>query len=152
MKEDGANKFYDLALNPGQAVVTKPRTLLQLRNEGSATAAVLYIVSPSYVVEMDSDTVVYDDAVVVAKSWEELEARAYDVPALAISATEAEARREEAKHRLAAMKASSARQKDRAARVVPAHKPRQIDVSTLSGAIRVAPPFPSPEYSRPPPD
>ena len=107
MKEDGANEFYDLALNPGQAVLTKPRTLLQLRNEGSATAAVLYIVSPSYVVEMDADTVVYDDAVVVANSWEELEARAYDVPALAISATEAEARRDEAKRRLAAMKASS---------------------------------------------
>ena len=107
MKEDGANEFYDLALNPGQAVLTKPRTLLQLRNEGSATAAVLYIVSPSYVFEMDADTVVYDDAVVVANSWEELEARAYDVPALAISATEAEARRAEAKHRLAAMKASS---------------------------------------------
>ena len=107
MKEDGANEFYDLALNPGQAVLTKPRTLLQLRNEGSATAAVLYIVSPSYVCEMDSNAVVYDDAVVVANSWEELAARAYDVPALAISTTEAEARREEAKHRLAAMKASS---------------------------------------------
>ncbi len=88
-------------------MLTKPRTLLQLRNEGSATAAVLYIVCPSYVFEMDSNVVVYDDAVGVANSWEELEARAYVVPALAISATEAEARRAEAKHRLAAMKASS---------------------------------------------
>jgi len=107
MKEDGANEFYDLALKSGQAVLTKPRTPFQLRNEGSATAAVLYIVSPSYVVEMDAETVVYDDAVVVAKSWDELEARAYDVPSLKISATEAAARREEAINRLAAMKASS---------------------------------------------
>jgi mannose-6-phosphate isomerase-like protein (cupin superfamily) len=105
MKNDDAGRFYDLVLRPGQAVVTRPGTLFQLRNDSDAVAEVLYIVSPSFVFEMDSHAVRYSDAVIVSGSWEELEARNYDVPVLSIRSSEARERREEAKRRLEAKNA-----------------------------------------------
>jgi mannose-6-phosphate isomerase-like protein (cupin superfamily) len=102
MKDDGGSSFYDLSLRAGQAVLTRPGTLFQLRNDSDAATDVLYIVSPSFVFEMDSDAVVYSDAVVVSGSWEELEARNYDISGLRVVFTEAYAQREEAKGRLKA--------------------------------------------------
>jgi mannose-6-phosphate isomerase-like protein (cupin superfamily) len=107
MKERDASASYDLRVKAGQAVVTRPGTLLQLRNDGNAVAQALYIVSPSFVFELNAGAVVYDDAVVVAKSWKALEDRGDAVPALTIPASETNARRDAAKRRLAAVKASS---------------------------------------------
>ena len=107
MKDDDSAHFYDVRLNAGQAVVTRPATLFQLRNDGTATAEVLYIASPSYVFELEAGVVVYDDAFLVPRSWDELEACNYDVPELKLSASEVNARRAEAKRRIATVKALS---------------------------------------------
>ena len=102
MKDTGG--FYDLPLHSGQAALTKPGTLFQLRNDSDAVADVLYIASPSYVFEIGAKGIVYDDAVRIADSWEELEKCNYDVPAIRISASEANVNRERSKRRLAAAK------------------------------------------------
>jgi mannose-6-phosphate isomerase-like protein (cupin superfamily) len=103
MKEpDGEPYCQDLTA--GQATVSQPGTLLQLKNTSEAPAEVLYIVSPPYVFEMQGESVTHDDAILVAKSWTELEAAQYTAPALEISRYEATARRAEAKRRLAALK------------------------------------------------
>jgi mannose-6-phosphate isomerase-like protein (cupin superfamily) len=66
---------------------------------------VLYIVSPSYVFEMDNTKrIVHDDAIMVAETWEELAENGYDMPALKITSYEARARRAEAERRLALLK------------------------------------------------
>jgi mannose-6-phosphate isomerase-like protein (cupin superfamily) len=85
MKDSGSSHPYQLDLRPGDAALNGPGTLFQLVNLGSDTADVLYIVSPSYVFEMQDGVVLYDDAVLVAESWDELEAAKYDVPALRMS-------------------------------------------------------------------
>ena len=61
----------------------------------------LYVVSPSYVFELDGDRVRHDDAILVAKTWEALAAGGDDVPALSVNRGEAVARRAEALRRLA---------------------------------------------------
>ena len=101
MKDAAAAQPYDLSLHPGNAVVTQAGTLFQLRNDGNAPAVVLYIVSPSYIFEVDDNGVRYDDAILVAKTWEELVALKYDLRALNISLYEAMTRREESMRRLA---------------------------------------------------
>jgi mannose-6-phosphate isomerase-like protein (cupin superfamily) len=101
MKEASGGGPYALELMPGQAVVTEPWTLFQLRNDGQQAAEVLYIASPSYVFEMDGDAVRYDDAVLVARTWEEAAAGNYEIPELRLGDYEVHARREEAKRRLA---------------------------------------------------
>lgn len=101
MKDASAAEPYDLALQRGEAVVVEPRTLFQLRNDSDAAAEVLYLVSPSYVFELERGAVRYDDAIVVAETWEALAAKQYDVPALQMTAYEAAARRAEALRRLA---------------------------------------------------
>lgn len=103
MKDASAAEPYDLRLQPGQAVVTQPRTLFQLRNDGNTVAEVLYIVSPSYVFEMDGGRVRYDDASMVARTWEEVSASG-DIPALRVTPYEARASREESTRRLAVQK------------------------------------------------
>jgi len=71
MKEAYAEQPYDLELQPGDAAITEPGTLLQLKNRGEDVADVLYILSPSYVFEMTGDKLVHDDSVLVAKTWRE---------------------------------------------------------------------------------
>jgi mannose-6-phosphate isomerase-like protein (cupin superfamily) len=104
MKDPTDTEPYDLELQAGQAVVSQPGTLFQLRNDSEANADVLYIVSPSYVFEMEGDEVQHDDAILVARTWEELVAADYEVPALEVSAYEARSRRAESKRRLALKK------------------------------------------------
>jgi mannose-6-phosphate isomerase-like protein (cupin superfamily) len=91
---------YDCRLLQGQAVVVEPGTLFQLRNDTDDRVEVLYIVSPTYVFEMQGDTVAYDEATLVASSWEELAASGYDLTRLEPARREARARRDEAKRRL----------------------------------------------------
>jgi mannose-6-phosphate isomerase-like protein (cupin superfamily) len=104
MKDTSATAPYDLRLQAGQAVVTRPGTLFQLRNDGGSVAELLYIVTPSFVFEKDDDTVRYNDAWLVAPTWEDLPARSSDIVALEVTPYEAYASREESIRRLAAKK------------------------------------------------
>ena len=99
-KNATAVEEYELLLRTGQAAVVEAGTLVQLRNTGDVPADVLYIVSPSYVFELEDGKVVHDDAVLVVKSWEELATP----PRPQISAYEAVASRAESMRRLAASK------------------------------------------------
>jgi mannose-6-phosphate isomerase-like protein (cupin superfamily) len=71
MKGENDEKPYRLELSPGKAVLTQPGTLFQLDNRSKRAVRVLYIASPSYVFEMRNGEVVYDDAVLVGKTWQE---------------------------------------------------------------------------------
>jgi mannose-6-phosphate isomerase-like protein (cupin superfamily) len=105
MKGKSDAEPYDLQLRaPGDAVVTRPGTLFQLRNDGDSVAEVMFIVSPPYVFEMEDGKVRYDDAVIVTQTWEELQAANYDVPALRYSDYDVSAARAEAFRRLASRK------------------------------------------------
>jgi mannose-6-phosphate isomerase-like protein (cupin superfamily) len=101
MRGAGESLSYNLPLQAGQAAVTEPGALFQLRNDSTEAAEVLYIVSPTYIFEMDGDRVTYDDATLVARTWEELETSGYAPP----SSEKANAARAEALRRLAMRKA-----------------------------------------------
>ena len=58
----------EVFVNPGEALLTEPGALLELRNDGDEDVRVLYIVTPSYVVERDGDRVIYEDAVLL-EDW-----------------------------------------------------------------------------------
>ncbi|MFE5672016.1 hypothetical protein ACFQ58_10465 [Agromyces sp. NPDC056523] len=100
MKDVDRPRFYDNALTSGQAVVARPGTLNQLRNDTDLDAYVLYIVSPSYVFHMEGDEVVYDDAVLVTQTWEELLEHDYEVPQLRIDVADVWAKRDAARRSL----------------------------------------------------
>jgi mannose-6-phosphate isomerase-like protein (cupin superfamily) len=73
MKGPSDTEPYTLRLTSEQAVLTEPGVFFQLINEGSERCEVLYIVSPAYVFEMDSEgTVLYDDAVALEQDWDGL--------------------------------------------------------------------------------
>src|SRR6187549_2889459 len=103
MKEAAAPEPYDLQLQADQAIVTRPGTLFQLRNDRDTTAEVLYIASPSFVFEMDDTGVRYNDAWLVARTWEEI-ATTNHIPALQVTPYEARASREASMRRLALQK------------------------------------------------
>jgi mannose-6-phosphate isomerase-like protein (cupin superfamily) len=102
MKDPKAGEPYTLELRAGEAVLTEPRTLFQLRNMSDGVANVLYITSPPYVFESVDEKVIYDDAVLIAKTWEDLDAV---VPRLGTTVDEGLASRTSAMRRLAARKA-----------------------------------------------
>ncbi|KRB36153.1 cupin domain-containing protein [Microbacterium sp. Root180] len=103
--KDEAAAFSDNTLGPGQAVLTRPGTLYQLRNDAEVDAHVLYIVTPSYVFHMDGDEILYDDAVLVARTWEEVLEHEYRMPQLAFDVDDVQARRAAAREALRAAKA-----------------------------------------------
>jgi mannose-6-phosphate isomerase-like protein (cupin superfamily) len=104
MKGPEDSNTYPLETKAGQAVVTRPGTLFQLQNQSSTPANVLYIVSPPYVFEMEGDRVVYDDAILVARSWEEREVAEYDFSALKLTIADVVTKRDAAVERLASRK------------------------------------------------
>jgi mannose-6-phosphate isomerase-like protein (cupin superfamily) len=108
MMDAGAAEAYELSVNPGSAVITRPGALFQLLNHSDAAVEVLYIVTPSYVFEMEGGAVKYDDALIVAATWEDLAAANHDVPALTIRPDEVGTRRAESLRRLAMRKAGGA--------------------------------------------
>jgi quercetin dioxygenase-like cupin family protein len=62
-----------LIMASGQAFVAEPETFIQLANPSLETVHVLYIVSPAYVYVADENGhTIYDDAVCVSSTWEEL--------------------------------------------------------------------------------
>ncbi len=108
MKEsDDDSSPYVLKLNKGQAVVTKPGTFLQLKNSSKIVAEVLYIASPAFVFEVNDDGLSYDDAIILHESWDELRQSGYAMPALELSAYEANALRLESIRRLEAQRGLS---------------------------------------------
>ncbi len=85
MKDASSAEPYDVALQAGRAAVAQPGTLVRLRNDRAVMAELLYIVSPSYVFEIEHGQVLHDDAILVARSWEDLVAAHYDLPALKVT-------------------------------------------------------------------
>jgi hypothetical protein len=83
--------------------------LFQLLNDGDAIAEVLYIATPSYVFETEGKTVKYDDAVIVADTWQDLVAADYDFPALKIHPEEVRTSRAESLGRLGRLAKRKAR-------------------------------------------
>ena len=104
MREAASQAPYDLSLSRGQAVVTRPGTLFQLRNDSDAPADVLYIVSPSYVFEKEGDDIRYDDAVLMTKSWDNPAITGFDVAAFRNLVDRTQTARADALRRLAARK------------------------------------------------
>lgn len=63
---------YFLRLKAEQAILTRPGTFLQFRNNSHALCRVLYIVSPAYFFLKEAGRMIYDDSVVLEEDWEEL--------------------------------------------------------------------------------
>ncbi|MFO1351061.1 MAG: hypothetical protein U1F68_10475 [Gammaproteobacteria bacterium] len=104
MKDAGSPAPYTIELGPQQACITQPGTFLQLLNPGAEPCHTLYVVSPSYVVEVAADgRVIYDDAMMVDSDWENLGAAGWQLGLLGDLAALAK-RREQALQRLAGRK------------------------------------------------
>jgi mannose-6-phosphate isomerase-like protein (cupin superfamily) len=72
MKDADQLAPYSLQLEAEQAILTRPGTFLQFRNNTPAPCRTLYIVSPAYVFLMEEGRIVYDDSIVLEENWEEL--------------------------------------------------------------------------------
>lgn len=108
MREPGDTEPYRPDLRKGQAAVTRAGTWFQLENSNTTPAEVLYIVSPAYVFEMKGDKVIHDDAVLVARSWDEAAMLKVEESRASESVYQARASREEAKRRFAKLKGAAA--------------------------------------------
>ena len=73
MQELHGQEPYRLTLKSKEAALCERGSFLQLRNESEKLITVLYMVSPSYVFEQEGEEVKYDDAVLIAKTWEEFQ-------------------------------------------------------------------------------
>lgn len=104
MRELASPVPYDLSLGRGDAIVTQPGTLFQLRNDSDAPVDVLYIVSPSYVFEMNEDDVRYADAVLMARDWDEPAIAGFDAASFRTLVDRTRIARADALRRLAACK------------------------------------------------
>lgn len=86
---------YAVRVGRHEAVLTLPGTFFQLVNPYLDPCKVLYIVSPAYLFEAAADgSVVYDDAIVLEASWEQLAAWQWQPPELASLAEWQERRRQ----------------------------------------------------------
>ena len=90
-------KPYSLELLKDQACLTEPDTFFQLVNPAYEPCQVLYIVSPPFLYEADSaGNIVYNDALVLDGSWEDLAKAKYDLTKLAKCIPTAEERQKSA--------------------------------------------------------
>jgi hypothetical protein len=64
---------YVLEICRNESIIAYKNEFLQLINETNENCKVLYIVSPAYVCEIENGDTVYDDAIVIDKSWNDLE-------------------------------------------------------------------------------
>jgi len=104
MKDPESSWPYTLKAAPQEAVLTRPGTFLQFVNPTRSAIQVLYMVSPPFVFEVDTDgRVVYNDAVVFEEDWEELKRLSWAPPGLEGQGLTPEARQEAIK-RLAEQK------------------------------------------------
>ncbi len=105
MKQHDGSEPYALDLTPGQAVIVEPGTLFQLENtQPRESADVLYMVSPSYVLESKNGKIVHDDAQLVGKIWDEPAVTNYPFPISKETSYEAVAARAEALRRVATLR------------------------------------------------
>jgi quercetin dioxygenase-like cupin family protein len=103
MKDASEAQPYVLEVGAGSAVISEPGSLLQLCNHTEQNVEVLYIVTPSYVIEVGDDgRVIHDDSVLVAEDWDVLDHRDWDAYATEDVRRDARNRRAEALERLAA--------------------------------------------------
>lgn len=93
MKDADQLEPYSLRLKAEQAILTRPGTFLQFRNNSHAPCRVLYIVSPAYVFLKEAERVIYDDSVVLEEDWEELKRVNWVPEKLQTSRVSIEARR-----------------------------------------------------------
>jgi mannose-6-phosphate isomerase-like protein (cupin superfamily) len=83
LREPHDPEMVELALEPGQAVLSRRGSFLQLVNSGDTPCRTLYVVSPPYVFEGDeAGNVVFDDSVVICLDWQTLRAMRWEPPAL----------------------------------------------------------------------
>lgn len=99
---------YALHLSRHQAALVRCGSFLQLINESMFPCRTLYIVGPAYVFDVDeSGEVLYDDAIALDESWEELETLDWRPPRL-IDARVTEERRTSAMERIRQRSATAA--------------------------------------------
>jgi hypothetical protein len=72
LKDRLSNTPYTLKLRAEDGAVALPGTFLQLLNETRTSCRVLYVVSPAYVFLQVGRKILYDDAIVLDASWDEL--------------------------------------------------------------------------------
>lgn len=90
-------KPYSLELESDQACLTEPGAFFQLVNPAYEPCQVAYIVSPPFLFETGpTGNVVYNDAVVLDGSWEDLAKAKYDLGKLVKRLPTAEERRQSA--------------------------------------------------------
>tara|TARA_B100000029_G_C17369515_1_gene885597 strand:- start:122 stop:655 length:534 start_codon:yes stop_codon:yes gene_type:complete len=78
MKEAAVETPYELELQEQEAVVTNPYTFFQLINDSATPCETLYVVTPTFLFETDeAGQVIYNDAIVLEETWEELTARGW---------------------------------------------------------------------------
>jgi len=83
MKDSKNSEAYTLNVNTNEAVLTKPGTFFQLINRGEVTCRVTYYCSPGFVFELDEGgNVIYNDAIVLPYTWDELKERDWHIPEL----------------------------------------------------------------------
>jgi oxalate decarboxylase/phosphoglucose isomerase-like protein (cupin superfamily) len=95
LRDAGAAEPYTVELARHHAVLVRPGTFLQLVNPSRFPCRTLYVVGPSYVVDIDRNgTVRYDDAITLDLSWDELAAMEWQPAQLGRLDELARARRE----------------------------------------------------------
>ena len=73
IRDDSQTEPYVLHLAQHQAALVRPGAFLQLINTSAFPCRTLYVVGPTYVFEVDDDgQVVYEDAITLDESWEDL--------------------------------------------------------------------------------
>lgn len=83
MKDKRSSEMYFIDVAPMETVLTEPGTFFQLLNNGDEVCKVLYMVSPAFIFEVDSEgNVVYNDQIVLNFGWEELAKRNWKIPEL----------------------------------------------------------------------
>lgn len=92
MKDNTSPEKYKLEIKKGEAVLTEEGTFFQLLNESENICRVLYIVSPGFLFETADDKIVYNDAVVLERNWQELQEMNWEVPEVLNSHITPEAR------------------------------------------------------------
>ena len=65
---------YELTVYKEQAILTPPKTFLQLTNPQKGPCKVLYITGPEYLFLMEGKKIIYDDAIILDETWEQLAA------------------------------------------------------------------------------
>jgi hypothetical protein len=81
MKDGEHDQPYTVRLAPQEAVLTKGGTFFQLINTTADLVDVLYVASPPYLFFADEKgAVVYDDAFVFDRSWEEMAGQRWAPP------------------------------------------------------------------------